>query len=45
MITHGKFAAYIVLPDGGTVGQWLKPQIAQAYSRGSMPELMAGAGS
>lgn len=34
------FLAHIVLPDGGTVGQVLKPQIEQAYLTGKMPPLL-----
>lgn len=37
-----EFAAYIALPNGGTVGQWLKPQIAKAYELNTMPALMPG---
>lgn len=37
-----EFAAYIALPNGGTVGQWLKPQIAQAYELNAMPALLPG---
>jgi len=32
-----EFLAHTVLPDGSTVGQFMKPQIAVAYERGSMP--------
>lgn len=32
-----EFLAHTVLPDGSTVGQFIKPQIALAYERGSMP--------
>ena len=32
-----EFLAHTVLPDGSTVGQFMKPQIALAYERGSMP--------
>ena len=35
-----EFAANIVLPDGRTVGEWLGPQIEQAYASGTMPELL-----
>lgn len=38
-----EFLAHIQLPDGQTVGQWMKPQIAEAYSSGQMP-LMLGPG-
>lgn len=32
-----EFLAHTVLPDGQTVGQFMKPQIAIAYERGDMP--------
>jgi hypothetical protein len=39
-----EFLAHIVLPDGRTVGEWAKPQVAIAYERGEMPPLLpAGA--
>jgi hypothetical protein len=31
---------FIVLPDGHTTGEWLKPQIASAYQTGSMPTFL-----
>jgi hypothetical protein len=34
------FLAHIVVPDGGTVGEWLTPQIALAYEGGNMPALL-----
>lgn len=34
------FMAQIVLPDGGTVGQWMQPQIKFAYEQGVMPPLL-----
>ncbi len=40
-----EFAAYIALPNGGTVSQWLRPQIATAYETNTMPALMPGGGS
>lgn len=36
-----EFLAHIVLPDGGTAGAWLRPQIEQAYSNGRMPPMLA----
>lgn len=36
-----EFLAHIVLPDGKTAGEFLRPQIEQAYSNGSMPSLLA----
>ena len=40
---ESEFLANIVLPDGGTVGQWLAPQVDEAYSTGRMPPML-GAG-
>jgi hypothetical protein len=34
------FLANILLPDGQTVGQWLVPQVEQAYLTGQMPALL-----
>jgi hypothetical protein len=39
-----EFLAHIMLPNGSTVGEWAKPQLAIAYERESMPALMPGAG-
>lgn len=35
-----EFLANIVLPDGATAGAWMRPQIEQAYSAGTMPQLL-----
>lgn len=35
-----EFLANIVLPDGSTVGQWTRPQIAVAYDSGQMPKML-----
>jgi len=35
-----EFLAHIVLPDGRTAGDYLKPQIALAYEKGEMPKLL-----
>ena len=32
-----EFLAHTVLPDGSTVGQWVKPQLEEAYRVGAMP--------
>lgn len=32
-----EFLAHVVLPDNRTVGDWLSPQIEQAYDDGQMP--------
>jgi hypothetical protein len=34
------FLANILLPDGQTVGQWMVPQVEQAYLTGTMPGLL-----
>jgi len=34
------FLANILLPDGQTVGQWMVPQVEQAYLTGKMPALL-----
>ena len=39
-VFEDEFMAHIVLPDGKTVGQWMRPQIARAYEHGKMPPLM-----
>jgi hypothetical protein len=39
-----EFLAHIVLPDGSTAGQWLRPQIADAYATGSMPAMLPALG-
>ena len=38
---ESEFLANIVLPDGGTVGQWLAPQVDAAYAMGRMPPMLA----
>jgi len=32
--------AHIVLPDGSTVGQFMRPQIESAYETGDMPNAL-----
>lgn len=39
-----EFLAHVVLPDGGTVGQWIAPQIDEAYERGVMPAMLPALG-
>lgn len=39
-----EFMAHIVLPDGRTVGAWMKPQIMAAYESGHMPSLLPAVG-
>ncbi len=38
---EAEFLAYIVLPDGSTMGEWAAPQVAAAYDTGRMPALLA----
>jgi len=40
-----EFLAHVMLPDGSTVGDWAKPQLAVAYAQNIMPALMPGASS
>lgn len=35
-----EFMANIVLPGGGTVGEWMGPQIEQAYLTGAVPAML-----
>lgn len=35
-----EFLANVVLPDGGTVGEWVGPQLDKSYSLGSMPSML-----
>jgi len=37
--------SYLVLPDGRTFGEWAAPQVEKAYSNGTMPPLLLGAGA
>ena len=37
-----EFMAHIVLPDGSTVGEFMKPQIRQAYLTGEPPKMLPG---
>lgn len=37
-VFEDEFLAHIVLPDGQTAGEWLRPQIDEAYESGTMPE-------
>lgn len=39
-----EFMAHIQLPNGETVGNWMRPQIALAYEKGDMPKLLPGPG-
>jgi hypothetical protein len=35
-----EFLAHTLLPDGSTAGDWLGPQIADAYATGRMPSIL-----
>lgn len=37
-----EFLAHIVLPGGGTVGQFMLPQVERSYQTGEMPPLLPG---
>lgn len=37
-----EFLAFVMLPDGSTVGQWAAPQLESAYARNEMPKLLPG---
>lgn len=39
-----EFLAHITLPDGRSVGDFMKPQIEQAYLSGTMPKLLPAIG-
>jgi hypothetical protein len=39
-----EFLAHIVLPDGSTAGQWLRPQLATAYATARMPSVLPALG-
>jgi hypothetical protein len=38
-----EFLAQMLLPNGSTVGEWIAPQLDQAYESGEMPPLVPGA--
>jgi len=38
-----EFMAYVLLPSGQTVGEWMTPQIEASYSNGQMPPLLLSA--
>lgn len=40
-----EFLAHMMLPNGSTVGDWARPQLAEVYESGSMPALLPGAAS
>lgn len=40
-----EFLAYIMLPDGTTVGEYIRPQVEASYDSGLMPQLALPRGS
>lgn len=38
-----EFLAHIVLPGGKTLGQWARPQVAEAYKNNRLPPMLPGA--
>jgi hypothetical protein len=40
-----EFLAGVLLPNGSTVGQWMRPQIEAAYTDGQMPALLPALGA
>ena len=37
---ESEFLANILLPDGGTIGEWLALQVDEAYATGRMPPML-----
>ena len=35
-----EFMAYVVMPNGQTMGEWMRPQIEQAVANGHMPKML-----
>ena len=42
---ESEFLANVVLPDGGTVGQWLAHQVEEAYATGKMSRMLGAESS
>jgi hypothetical protein len=42
---QSEFLAHVVLPNGQTVGQWMEPQVEQAYETGNMPSFLPELGT
>lgn len=42
-VFEDEFMPYTVMPDGQTLGDWARPQIADMYKSGKMPPLIPGA--
>lgn len=43
-VFEDEFMAHIMLPNGQTVGNWMRPQIETAYQSGNMPTLLPAPG-
>lgn len=41
-VFEDEFLAHLVLPDGQTMGDWARPQVARAYATGVMPATLLG---
>lgn len=39
-----EFMAHIVLPNQQTVGDWMRPQIEEAYQTGQLPPMLPALG-
>ncbi len=37
-----EFMAYVVMPNGQTMGEWMRPQLDEAIKNGRMPQLLLG---
>lgn len=37
-----EFLAHLVLPNNETIGDWIRPQVENAYETGDMPSLLPG---
>lgn len=44
-VFEDEFMAQIVLPNGSTVGQFMRPQIEESYATGTMPPMLPQLGS
>lgn len=39
-VFEDEFLAHVMLPNGETVGEWVRPQVAIAYEKGDMPKML-----
>lgn len=39
-----EFLSYVILPNGQTVGEYVRPQVQIAYESGKMPKMLQGVG-